>query len=356
MNKPLLTLLKQYNRKPIIQAPMAGVQGSRLTMAVNLAGGLGSLPCAMLSLEAIEQEVKAIRQASDTPVHLNFFAHKQTPYDDTMHKRWLDRLLPYYDKLGVASDGISLTGGRQPFAKIHQELVGDLNIEIVSFHFGLPSDDLLTALQASGTQILSTATTPDEAQFLAKKGVNGIIAQGLEAGGHRGAFLQTDPNRQLGTFALLPAITKAFANSPIAIIGAGGISDKATKDCAFGLGADLVQVGTAFLLANECDTSDFHRTALQSPISHRTALTNVFSGGLARGIVTDFMDELGLVSKFAPPFPHASFVVNDLKVKLKNNPNDKLTPEFFTSLWAGQNAPLAKAGSAEKIIEWIMGE
>lgn len=355
MSKPFLDLLNQYNRKPIIQAPMAGVQGSRLAIAVNLAGGLGSLPCAMLSVEQIESEVRAIRQASDTPVHLNFFAHKQTPYDDAMHERWQARLSPYYHALGVSADDISLTGGRQPFAKIHAELVNDLNIDIVSFHFGLPDDELLTTLKANSTHILSTATTLDEAHYLANKGVSGIIAQGLEAGGHRGAFLSRDLSVQLPTFALLPQIAKAFADSPIAIIGAGGICDDKTARASFVLGADLVQVGTAFLLADECDTTAFHRQMLQSQHSQHTALTNVFSGGVARGIVTNFMRDLAFINDNAPPFPHASFVVNDLKSKLKNNPNDKLSPEYFTSLWAGQNAPLAMAGSVKQIIDRIMG-
>lgn len=353
-NKPLLNLLQTHHKKPLIQAPMAGAQDSRLAIAVNLAGGLGSLPCAMLDLTQIAEQVQAMRQADDSPVHLNFFAHTPSDYDEQMHKRWRNRLLPYYHKMGLDGTDIALTGGRQPFTQAQLELVLDLGVEMVSFHFGLPDETLLQPLKQKGVLILSTATTLEEANYLAKKGVDGIIAQGLEAGGHRGAFLSRDLSKQLPTFALLPQIAQAHKNSPIAIIAAGGISDHHTAKASFMLGADLVQVGTAFLLADESNTTDFHRQALQSPMSQHTALTNLFSGGVARGIVTDFMRDLAFINDDVPPFPHAGFVVNDLKAKLKNNPNNELKPEYFTSLWAGQNAPLAKAGSARQIIERIL--
>nr|WP_315042527.1 nitronate monooxygenase [uncultured Moraxella sp.] len=344
MSKNLLNLLHHHNAKPIIQAPMAGVQDSKLAIAVCQSGGVGSLPCALISLEKVEQEINAIRIATDMPFNVNFFVHKNSEYTDSVHQNWLKTLQPYYDKLQVDNQNIPLTGGRKPFDKAQAELIAELKVPIVSFHFGLPDDNLLNIVKQSGAKILSTATTINEAKFLISKGVDGIIAQGLESGGHRGIFLDKDLTTQTGTFSLLPNIAKLLksSNSDIMLIGTGGISDSATVTSAFELGADLVQVGTAFLLADECNTTLAHRAMLQSEQAQHTALTNIFSGGIARGIVTPLMAELGFINNTAPDFPNASFVLNPLK----NADN-----QTFSSFWAGQNAPLAKTGSAKQIIE-----
>lgn len=332
---------------PLIQAPMAGVQGSRLAIAVCQAGGLGSLPCAMLSTSQIEMEIANIRQQTDKPFNVNFFAHQQPELSKSIQQAWFQTLQSYYQEFHLTEQDINYSGGRQPFNKENAELIADLKVPVISFHFGLPTDDLLTIVKQSGAKILSTATTIAEAKFLQSKGVDAIIAQGLEAGGHRGMFLTQDLTTQSGTFSLLPNLKKVV-NLPI--IAAGGISNNATAQAAFTLGADAIQVGTAFLLADEANTKDFHRKALQSDRAEHTALTNIFSGGFARGIVNRFISEMGGIHKNVPPFPYASIITNPIKNKAEQLGNDE-----FSSLWAGQNAKLAKAGSAQEIIQYILG-
>ena len=332
---------------PIIQAPMAGVQDSKLAIAVCQAGGLGSLPGALLSLQKIESEIASIRQATDAPFNVNFFAHQQPDYTQAMQEKWFNVLQPYYQELGLTQDEIATTGGRQPFSHEQAALVADLKVPVVSFHFGLPDTPLLNIVKKSGAIVISSATTPAEARWLQANGADMIIAQGLEAGGHRGMFLSQDVTLQAGTFSLLPNIINAIS---LPVIAAGGISDNATAQAAFAMGASAVQVGTAFLLADECDTKDFHCKALQSERAEHTAFTNVFSGGLARGIVNRFMQETGYISESAPPFPHASFVSNPIKAKAESMGSDE-----FSSLWAGQNARLAKSGTVDKIIQDLLG-
>lgn len=351
--KNLLQLLSHYNSKPLIQAPMAGVQDSKLTIAVCQENAIGSLPCALFSQDKIEQEIRKIQQATDTPFNVNFFAHQVVTYDDKMHETWLNTLTKFYDEFNISKQNIPLTGARQPFNRENAELIADLKVPIVSFHFGLPDDDLLNIVKKSGAKILATATTVNEAKFLANKGVDAIIAQGIEAGGHRGMFLDKDLTTQSGTFSLLPNIAKLLKNSNITLIGAGGISDNVTVKSAFGLGADLVQVGTAFLLADECDTTANHKLMLNSEKAQHTALTNLFSGGVARGMVTPFMQDFGFVNANVPPFPYASFVLNHLKNNLAQQDNNPYQ-DYFSSFWAGQNAPLAQAGSAKSIIDRLL--
>ncbi len=311
---------------------MAGVQDSHLAITVCHAGELGSLPCAMLGVEQIEREIAHIRANTVSPFNVNFFAHRPVDYTPEMQNRWLQVLQPYYQQFGLSEQDICHTGGRQPF---NQETAALL----------LPDDKLLQQVKASGAKVISTATTLTEARWLQAKGVDAIIAQGLEAGGHRGIFLHDDIATQSGTFALLPNLVKAI---DLPIIAAGGISDAATSQCAFSLGADAVQVGTAFLLADEAKTKAGHKTALQSSKASDTRLTNIFSGGIARGIATPFIEALG-IHPAAPPFPHAAFVTDPIK-----NRAEQLGNNDFSAMWAGQNACLATPGSAKAIIERIL--
>lgn len=353
ITKSLLNILQAHQCKPLIQAPMAGVQDSKLAIAVCQENAIGSLPCALFSQDKIEQEIRKIQQEIDTPFNVNFFAHQVVTYDEKMHETWLNTLTKFYDEFNISKQNIPLTGARQPFNRENAELIADLKVPIVSFHFGLPDDDLLNIVKQSGAKILSTATTVNEAKFLANKGIHGIIAQGIEAGGHRGIFLDKDLTTQSGTFSLLPNIAKLLKNSDITLIGAGGISDNITVKSAFALGADLVQVGTAFLLADECDTTANHKLMLNSENAQHTALTNLFSGGVARGMVTPFMQDFGFVNANVPPFPYASFVLNHLKNNLAQQDNNPCQ-DYFSSFWAGQNAPLAQAGSAKSIIDRLL--
>lgn len=333
-------------RLPVIQAPMAGVQNSRLAIAACRTGALGSLPAAMLSPEQLRAEISAIRAATDAPFNVNFFAHCQPEPDADKMQQWLDTLAPYYRELGINADDIAQGGGRQPFGAAQADIIAELKPPVVSFHFSLPEKDLLQQVKQNGAKILASATTVDEARWLVKNGADAVIAQGLEAGGHRSMF-RSKVHEQVGTFALLPQIRAAV---DVPVIAAGGISNAATAHAAQTLGADGIQIGTALLLADEADTSALHRAALQSPRAETTALTNLFSGGLARGIVNRFMRENGCIHPDVPPFPFAQSASAPLRSAAEKQGSDEFSP-----LWAGQNAPLARSSSAAEIIAEIAG-
>src|SRR6185369_2727717 len=202
--KPLLGI-----ELPIIQAPMAGVQGSALAVAVSNAGGLGSLPCALLSLDQVRSELAAIRAQTDKPFNVNFFCHTPPAFSTEREAGWRAALAPYFTELGIDPSSIAAGPGRAPFSHEAADVVEEFKPPVVSFHFGLPSAGLLARVRGWGAKILSSATTVDEARWLEAQGVDAIIAQGLEAGGHRGHFLADDLTTQIGTFALLPQIVKA---------------------------------------------------------------------------------------------------------------------------------------------------
>lgn len=269
-------------RYPIIQAPMAGVQGSALTIAVSQAGGLGSLPGAMLSVDALRTELAAIHYHTDKPYNVNFFCHTEPTPDAAAQSAWRQLLAPYFAEYGLAIDAAGPTVSRRPFNEEAATALEQFKPPVVSFHFGLPSSDLLARVRSWGAKIISTATTVDEARWLEARGVDAIIAQGLEAGGHRGHFLSNDLHRQQGLFALLPQIIAAV---DVPVIAAGGIATADGIAAAMRLGAAAVQIGTAYLLCDEATTSTAHRDALYSEGASVTALTNLFSGRPARGIV-----------------------------------------------------------------------
>ncbi len=314
---------------PIIQAPMAGVQGSALAVAVSDAGGLGSLPCAMLGHDAIRSELTAIRAQTAKPYNVNFFCH--TPPDPSPEREavWRAVLTTYFAELGIDAGGIPAGPGRLPFSAEAVEVLREFEPPVISFHFGLPSADLLSIVRQWGAKILSSATTVDEARWLEAHGVDAIIAQGSEAGGHRGMFLSDDVSTQVGTFALLPQIARAVS---LPVIAAGGIADSKGVAAAMALGAAGVQVGTAYLLCPEATTSAVHRVALKSGAARTTAITNVFTGRPARGIVNRIIRELGPMNAAAPPFPLAASAVAPLRAKAESLGRDDFSP-----MWAGQN-------------------
>jgi nitronate monooxygenase len=326
---------------PIIQAPMAGVQGSALAVAVSNAGGLGSLPCAMLSLEGIRQEVAAIRAQTDAPFNLNFFCHLSPVVDDAREQSWRNALQPFYDELGVDPSSIDSGVGRAPFDAETASVIEDLKPPIVSFHFGLPAPELLARIRATGAKLWSSATTVAEARWLEEQGVDAVIAQGLEAGGHRGMFQSTELTTQVGTFALVPQVVRAVR---VPIIAAGGIADAGAVRAALALGASAVQVGTTFLLCPEAATTSIHRRALASDAACHTALTNVFTGRPARAIVNRLIREVGPLSPHAPAFPLALNAVLPLRAKAESQGNGDFSP-----LWCGQNATGARAVRAGEI-------
>lgn len=327
---------------PLLQAPMAGVQGSRLAIAVSQAGGLGALPCAMLSADAVRAEVAAIRAQTEAPFNLNFFCHAPPQPDPAREAAWRLRLTADYARFGLDPDAFPAGGGRRPFDADLLALVRELRPPVVSFHFGLPDEALLAPLREWGCKLLSSATTVEEARWLEARGVDAIIAQGLEAGGHRGLFLTDDLTTQSGTFTLLPQIVAAVR---CPVIATGGIADAAGVAAAMALGAAGVQVGTAFLLCPEADTGPLHRAALQSPAAAHTALTNVFTGRPARGIVNHAMRTLGPMATDAPAFPLASAAMAPLRQAAEVRGSGDYSP-----LWAGQNVSGAQAIPAAQMV------
>ncbi|AZC51123.1 MULTISPECIES: NAD(P)H-dependent flavin oxidoreductase [Pseudomonas] len=309
---------------PIIQGPLAGATTSAMVIAVARAGGLGSLPCAMLTPEQIRQEVQAIRQATSAPLNLNFFCHQMPAPDAERAARWKAALEPYYRELGADFDAPTPVSSRAPFDLVSCELVEELRPEIVSFHFGLPEPALLARVKATGAKVLSSASTVDEAIWLEQHGCDAIIAMGYEAGGHRPIFLSDDLNTQVGTMALVPQIVDAVQ---VPVIAAGGIGDARGIVAAFALGASAVQLGTAYLFTPEAKVSAAHHQALHTAKESETALTNLFTGRPARGIVNRVMREIGPISPLAPAFPLAGGALMPLRAK---------DDADFANLWSGQ--------------------
>jgi len=315
---------------PIVQAPMAGVQGSALAAAVCNAGGLGSLPCAMLSPAAMREELAAIQRQTAKPYNVNFFCHTPPVPNAEREAAWRAALSPFYRKHGIDPEGIPAGPGRLPFSAEAADVLSEFKPAIVSFHFGLPSAELVARVKAMGAKILCSATTVEEALWLEARGVDAIIAQGLEAGGHRGIFLSEDLTTQLGTFALLPQIVRAVK---LPVIAAGGIADARGLAAAMALGAAGVQAGTAYLLCPEATTSAVHRAALKSEAARHTALTNVFTGRPARGIMNEVMRQLGPITNAAPAFPLAAAAIAPLRAKAESEGSGDFSP-----LWSGENA------------------
>jgi nitronate monooxygenase len=320
---------------PIIQAPMAGVQVGAMAIAVSNAGGLGSLPCAMLTADTMRSELAAVRAATSKPYNVNFFCHTPPPPNAEREAAWRKTLAPYYKEYGIDPATIGAGPGRAPFSAEAVDIMEAFKPAVVSFHFGLPSPELLARVRGWGSKILSSATTVDEARWLEARGVDAVIAQGAEAGGHRGLFLTDDISTQPGTFALLPQVVRAVK---VPVIAAGGIADAAGVAAAMALGAAGVQVGTAYLLCPEATTSKVHRAALKSDVAHVTALTNLFTGRPARGIVNRIMKELGSINATVPAFPLATAAIAPLRAKAEAQGKGDFSP-----LWSGQNASGCKS-------------
>ncbi len=313
---------------PIVQAPMAGAIDAALAIAVARAGGLGSLPCAMLSPDKAREQVNIVRQQVSAPVNMNFFAHTATTPEPAREAAWRDRLAPYYKELGLDPAMPVPQAARAPFDAAMCELVEELKPEIVSFHFGLPEAALLARVKAAGCVVIASATIVEEAKWLEARGVDAIIAQGAESGGHRSMFLTDDIATQPGTFALVPQVVDAVR---VPVIAAGGIADGRGIAAAFALGAAGVQIGTAYLRTPESRVSAIIRAGLAAAGDHSTTITNVMTGRPARGVVNRAMRELGPVAAEHPGFPHTAAGFGPLKAAA-----EKLGQADFTNVWAGQ--------------------
>jgi len=314
---------------PIVQAPMAGVQLGALAAAISEAGGLGSLPCALITPEAMAKEIELIRKHTKNPYNVNFFCHKPPEPDIATEAAWQQRLGPYYKEFGIDPATIAAGPGRAPFDDAFADALEPFKPPVVSFHFGLPSESQVKRVKGWGAKVLSSATTVEEAKWLEARGVDAIIAQGLEAGGHRGMFLTDDISTQVGTFALLPQVVAAVR---VPVIATGGISTPEGVAAAFALGAAGVQCGTVFMLCPESTASAVHRAALKSEGAKHTALTNVFTGRPSRTIVNRVTRELGFMNAGAPAFPLATSSMAPLRAKAEAAGSGDFSPN-----WSGQN-------------------
>jgi nitronate monooxygenase len=323
---------------PIIQAPMSGSQDSRLVIAVSNAGGLGSLGAAMLMPDALRRELSAIAAGTTRPYNVNFFAHQEPVFDAAREHTWRQALAPYYQELGVDPSTIAAPARRPRFDASIVAILEEFKPRVVSFHFGLPDHELVTRVKALGARIISSATTAEEARYLEAHGVDAVIAQGLEAGGHRGMFLSDDITTQVGTLALVRQIVRAVR---VPVIAAGGIGDAESAAAAMALGAAGVQAGTAYLLCPEATTSAAHRAALMD-VEQPTAITNVFSGRPARSVVNRLMREVGPMSAAAPAFPLAAAAVAPLRARAEASGS-----RDFTAGWSGQNRRIHGLRAAE---------
>ncbi len=329
------------SRLPLLQAPMAGAQGSALALAVCAAGGVGGLPAAMLTPEALQAELQRLRDQAAGPWNVNFFCHTPPAPDAAAEARWREALRPFYDEAGLDAARVPAGAGRQPFSEALADLVEPFAPPVVSFHFGLPAPALLARVKRWGSVVLSSATTVEEARWLEAHGADAVIAQGLEAGGHRGMFLTRELGTQLGTFALLPQVVAAVK---LPVIAAGGIADAAGVRAAMALGASGVQVGTAYLCCPEASTSAVHRAALVGEAARHTELTTLFTGRPARGIVNRLMRTLGPLNPAAPAFPTATAAIAPLRAHFEALGLGDCTP-----LWAGQNTSGCRAAPAAEI-------
>lgn len=331
---------------PIIQAPMAGVQVSELAIAVSNAGALGSLPCALLGLDAVRAELAKIKAATRGPYNVNFFCHRAPRPDEKREAAWRAVLSPYYAEYGIDPASIPPGPGRAPFTAEAADILEEFKPPVVSFHFGLPAPELVARVKRWGAKVLSSATTVEEARWLEAHGADAVIAQGAEAGGHRGNFLSDDLTTQVGAFALVPQIVRAVK---IPVIAAGGIGDAKGVAAALALGATGVQVGTAYLLCPEATTSKVHRAALKSEAARHTALTNIFTGRPARGIVNRVMREIGPMCDVAPAFPLATTGITPLRTRAEARGSGDFSP-----LWSGQNPEGCREVPAAELTRALM--
>jgi nitronate monooxygenase len=333
---------------PIIQAPMAGAMDWELVAAAAEAGALGSLPCAMLAPAQVREQVAKLRGRTNKPFNLNFFCHRPPASDGAAEAAWRARLAAYYVELGLDPQAPVNAPNRMPFDAAMCDVVVANGPRVVSFHFGLPDAHLVARVKDAGCLVLSSATTVAEARWLVERGADAVIAQGYEAGGHRGMFLTEELAGQVGTFALVPQIVAAV---DVPVIAAGGIVDGRGIAAAFALGAAGVQIGTAYLFTPEAKIAAPHRAALRAARDDGTVVTNVMTGRPARGLPNRVMRELGPLSAEAPPFPLAANALAPLRAKAEAQGSGDFSP-----MWSGQAAALGRELPARELTQVLAAE
>ena len=333
---------------PIIQAPMAGSTTPALAAAVANAGGLGSLGCATMAADAIASSAGALRAATNRPFNLNFFAHGEPARDPAVDQRTRRRVAPFYAELGLGEPPASVAVPFASFDEAKLEAVLEIEPAVVSFLFGLPEPDLVATLRDAGCRILCSATTVAEARALEDAGVDAVIAQGFEAGGHRGAFDVTFEDVGVGAMALVPQIVDAVG---LPVIATGGIADGRGIAAAFALGASGVQMGTAFLSCPEAEVSPAHREALAGASDPDTRLSRAISGRPARGRNTRFMAAMAESREPLPAFP----LMYGFSAPLKQAGEAQGTADFEALLY-GQAAALNRALPAAELVALLVEE
>src|SRR5262249_39246616 len=350
-------LLELFNIElPIVQAPVAGAMDWELAVAAAEAGALASLPCAMLNPDQVREQMAKIRVRTKKPVNLNFFCHTPPVLNNAREARWRERLAPYYRELAIDPAAPVPSSNRTAFDSVMCDVVEETKPDVVSFHFGLPEAGLLPRRKAGRLLVMSSATTAAEARWLEARGVDAVIAQGYEAGGHRGIFLGDDIATQAGTFALVPQVVDAVK---VPVIAAGAITDARGIAAAFALGAAGVQIGTAYfwgpeakiLSAPRARISALHRAALNSARDDGTQLPNLMPGRPARGIINRLMREVGPISDVAPEFPLAAGALAPLRAKAEAQGSGDFSP-----MWAGQAASLGREMPAGQLTKALAAE
>jgi len=349
---PANRFTKQFDLKyPIIQAPMAGGGDTpELVAAVSNAGALGFIGAAYLNPEQIAAAGAAVRELTSRPFGVNLFAPTPAPNASDRVSEMLLRLQPYFAELGLPAPEFEKTNPIGFDAQLEAAL--EIGASIFSFTFGMLPDEAIREIKAKGLYLMGTATTVDEALALEQAGVDAVVAQGAEAGGHRGTFLHTAGLHDftagmVGGIALIPQIADAVR---VPVIASGGIMDGRGIVAALALGASAVQMGTAFLTCRESGVPEVYREAILSATENQTQITRAFSGRPARGIVYRFLREMGDDDAILP-FP----LQNALTRPLRNAARKQGRAEFL-SLWAGQGVRLARRQSASELVERLGAE
>ena len=325
---------------------MAGASTPAMAAAAANSGCLGSLGCALMAPEEYLAAVEATRKATNRWINVNFFCHGPPEFDDQKAARAQARLKPFFDELELGDlPEIGVT--HVPYGDAMHEAVMATRPGIVSFHFGVPEQRFVDELKADGAVILSSATTPAEARDLEARGVDAIIAQGWEAGGHQGFYLTGAPTA-IGTMALVPQVVDVVS---VPVIAAGGIADGRGIAAALALGAAGVQIGTAFLTTAESGVAPVHAEALMAADGADTAMTRVFSGRPARGIVNRYMREMAASEDTLPEFP----IMNTLTGPLRKA-SAACGSADFVALWSGQAVGLNRRGTVAELVECLMDE
>ncbi len=333
---------------PIIQGPLGGLSSQRLTAAVSNYGGLGSFGAHGLKPEAIRNVVREIRALTTKPFAMNLWVSMEDKGALTSTEKAFHRSLAPLTKHIESVGGVTPT--YRPYERIRFEdqvrVLLEEDISAFSFIYGIPSKQILDEFRRREIVLIGTATTVDEAIALEKAGVDVVVASGFEAGGHRGSFLQPSEDSLTGTMALVPQVVDAVR---LPVVAAGGIGDARGIVAAFALGAEGVQMGTAFLACEESGASAIHREALLSGHAKETALTRGFTGRLARGIKNGLFDELNQKDIEILPYPLQRALVRHLSIPAEKAGRPELLP-----LWAGQSANLSRCTDVRALLDTLV--